>query len=252
MWLPIWLRYWYGPPLSSISLLYSIAYALRPPPSPLQPWFWSSSSLENDLKTCLKLYYFSVLLLFNLLHALTEVSIGLPLEKPLLPCLVSSHLSSSTFHFSSTFKCKVNFWNVFFIIGLPPTYLNYRKKEVTSLGPCPKTCLKLLRKSFQNELAGKKIAWRTCFNLIFFLPTLIGRFSTTTVKKKALVRGLSSFVTSPILVLTLRRFGWLPTTQNRQKCSGFRPMKNIMICFLVSESALKGVRLKRCLKAQPT
>ena len=237
-------------------LLYSIAYALRPPPSPLQrlqPWFWSSSlSSENDLKTCLKFYYFSVHLLFNLLHALTEVSIGLPLEKPLLPCLVSSHLSSSTFHFSSTFKCKVNFWNVFFIIGLPPTYLNYRKKEVTRLGPCLKTCLKLLRKSFQNELAGKKIVWRTCFNLIFFLPTLIGRFSTTTVKKKALVRGLSSFVTSPILVLTLRRFGWLPTTQNRQKCSGFRPMKKIMICFLVSESALKDVRRKRCLKAQQT
>ena len=87
---------------------------------------------------------------------LTEVSIGLLSEKPLLPCLVSSHLSSSTFNFQSTTSKLDNFSNVFSIIGLPLTCRNYQKKEVTRLGPCLKACLKL-RKSFQNELAGKKI-----------------------------------------------------------------------------------------------
>ena len=102
---------------------------------------------------------------------LTEVSIGLLSEKPLLPCLVSSHLSSSTFNFQSTTSKLDNFSNVFSIIGLPnPTCRNYQKKEVTRLGPCLKACLKL-RKSFQNELAGKKIVWSASFTS-FFLANL--------------------------------------------------------------------------------
>ena len=84
-------------------LYYSIAYALSLYYFKYRIWrdtylivaLICFTIIGNDLTDY---FYFSVHL-FNLLHAtLTEVSIGLPLVKPLLPCLVSSHLSSSTIY----------------------------------------------------------------------------------------------------------------------------------------------------------
>ena len=120
--------------------------------------------IGNDLTDY---FYFSVHL-FNLLHAtLTEVSIGLPLVKPLLPCLVSSHLSSSTIYIIFIAITFALHWNVVFISELLPTCQNYQKKVATKWEPCPKTCLKL-RKSFQNELAGTTKLFEGLISLHFF------------------------------------------------------------------------------------